>query len=95
MFVTKHAINKAKQRFRLGKNYKQTQSLIKMAIRNGNIIERMNKFDYVVEYEGMHIIIEGDIVKTVLTKDQYEYNKKEKLPIIGEAVLRKWDSELG
>ena len=89
VYVTKHAINKAQQRFHLGKNYKETKNLLKKAVEEGEVVEQMNKFDCVVEYMNMCIIVESDVIKTVLTKEQYQYNKTHpKLEPIGVDVIR-------
>jgi len=90
IYITKHAINKAEQRFRLTKGYKETKALLKKALEEGKIIEQMNKYDCVIEYNKMYLVVESDVVKTVLTKEQYEYNKNtKKIEPIGEGLIRK------
>lgn len=75
--ITKHAINKARQRFNLEKDYKKVKNRLKKALVEGKVIDEKNKFDFTVNHEGMYLVITAGILRTVLTQEQYKYNRKQ------------------
>ena len=77
MEITKHSITKAKQRFEF-KDKKKAKIELKKGLENGEVIEHQNKFNFVVKYNDMYLIISGGSLKTTLTKEMYENNKEER-----------------
>lgn len=75
--ITKHSINKARQRFNLEKDYKKVKNRLKKAFIEGKVIDKKNKFDFTVNHEGMYLIITAGVLKTVLTQEQYEDNRRQ------------------
>jgi hypothetical protein len=72
--ISSHAIMRARQRFEL-KDKKQTIILLKKALKDGELIEETNKFNFVLKYNEMYLIISDGVLKTVLDYEQYKSPK--------------------